>query len=98
MITEKECIALIKKYETSRCPGSVFNGDCELQYEGGRWQEWSMYRPWEDGGIQFRHAKFEDVKDQIIDFFLKVDPDLEQKFLNKKHQNILKQPKILETL
>jgi hypothetical protein len=101
MITEKDCIALIKKYRCSDFD-SVYMKPQILIYEpdtglmrkifGGRWtlRDHKKYF--------FLCRKFEDVKDQIIDFFLKVDPELDQYFLNKKHQHILKQPKVMEAL
>lgn len=104
MITEKECIELVKKYQHEIHTNFVFSNEFCLSFdpefnddetidEGG----WSLSKLLNTPHI-FLYKNFEDVKDQIIDFFIKLDPDLEQKFLNKKHQNILKQPKILEAL
>lgn len=96
MITEKDCITLLRKYEDKNCPTVVWNGKCGLQYES-KYQCWNMCNT-ETCKVFFKNARFEDVKDQIMDFFLKHDPSLEQKFLNKKHQKILQQPNLLEAL
>lgn len=103
MITEKDCIELLKKYQHEIHTNCVFTDEFLLindpdlndseMVDGG----WSLY-PFPSGPSIFYLKNFEDVKEEIIDFFLKIDPTLEQQFLNKKHQHILKQPKILEAL
>lgn len=104
MITEKDCIALAKKYQNknfSYCSllyttYVVNTPDRQfwLQYdsEGG----WVLTKYSVVGNFPFHN--FEDHKDQIMDFFFKLDPSLEQQFLNRKHKKILKQPKIMEAL
>ena len=106
MITENDCIELMKKY------GKAYK-EAQEGYSLHFWPDKSPYSEalfchpsyryhWSFIGMDNTYHPlendFEEIKDQIIEFLIKFDPDLEQYFLNKKHQNILKQPKFLEAL
>lgn len=104
MITEKDCIALAKKHQNKDCSYSsmlykhyvVQSPDRRYFLDYDNIYGWVVVELFVDREFLFQN--FEDVKDQIIDFFLKFDPTLEQQFLNRKHKKILQQPKILEAL